>query len=295
MDAGRLAARLSSHPDPADDHVVSRCRRHHPVLAVLAGLAVAGSLSAEPPISQEVPRRLGDLPGTPQRPATVEAPEIEVFRIDLRAVEPRTSDRGPLDASLRWVQPGLQLPAGYQQIYRLESGGFMRADGGLAATFDQSVYQPTARGDLPIIPASTVFVIGGVPLGAESGHGWLLGVDPLDPGAVPRPFAPTATPDDAHQPSAAPGDRLRRFGFSAGGHRMPDRVDPEGHEGGVDVSGSRFLRDQAYRASRLASRLASWRSAQSVASAVTSTRAAGSTTDATPPSTAEASPTDQAP
>ena len=283
---------MSPHPGPADDHLVMRPLRHHPVLA---GLAIAGSLSAEPPISQEVPQRLGDLPGTPQRPATVEPPESEVRRIDLRAVEPRTSDRGPLDASLRWVQPGLQLPAGYQQIYRLESGGFMRADGGLAATFDQSVYQPTAWGDIPVIPASTVFVIGGVPLGAEPGHGWLLGVDPLDPGAVPRPFAPTATPDDAHRASATPGDRLRRFGFSAGGHRMPDRVDPEGHEGGVDVSGSRFLRDEAYRASRLASRLASWRSTQSVTSPVTPTPAADLTTDANPSSTGEASPTDQAP
>jgi hypothetical protein len=282
---------LSSHRTPADDFDVRRSLRH---LQFLISLTISGTLVAEPPISEEVPRRIGSLPETTARLVNSEAPTEEIRRIDLRAVEARTADRGPLDASLRRVEPGLQLPAGYEQIYRLERGGFMRANGGLAATFDRSVYQPTAWGEMPVIPASTVFVIGGVPLGPERGHGWLLGVDPLDPGAVPRPFAPTATPDEAHTPSATPGDRWRRFGFGAG-YRMPDRVDPEGHEGGVDTSGSRFLRDDDYRASRLAARLAAWRSKRTTATIVTTDPAADSTMDATRSSEAEASPTDRAP
>jgi hypothetical protein len=190
------------------------------------------------------------------------------------------------------VQPGLQLPSGYRQVYRLDGGGFMRADGGLAATFDQSVYQPSGWGEIPVIPASTLFVIGGVPLGAEPGHGRLLGVDPLNPGAVPPPFEPTATPDAARDPSATPGDRWRRFGFGSG-YRMPDRVDPEGHEGGVDTSRSRFLRDEAYRATRLAGRLAGWRAAKASASTVSPDRPADSRTDASP--TPAATPSDSAP
>jgi hypothetical protein len=257
---------------------------------------LSGPVAAEPPISQEVPRRIGSLPGATVAPENAETPIDEIRRIDLQAVEPSTSDRGPLDASLRWVQPGLQLPAGYEQVYRLERGGYMRANGGLAATFDQSVYQRTAWGEMPLIPASTVFVIGGVPLGSEAGHGWLLGVDPLDPGAVPRPFAATATPDAAHVPSATPGDRRRRFGFGPG-YRMPDRVDPEGHEGGVDTSGSRFLRDDEYRAARLADRLSSWRSTRSTApvgAAVTRRDSADSTTVEAATSAA-AAPIDRAP
>ncbi len=259
---------------------------------ILAGLAIAGSVTAAPPISDEVPQRVGDMPGAAVSAASVQTASEEIRRIDLRAVEARTSDQGPLDASLRWVEPGLRLPAGYEQVYRLSDGGLMRANGGLAATFAQSVYEATAWGDLPVIPASTVFVIGGVPLGQERGHGWLLGVDPLDPGAVPRRSAPTATPDAARDPVATPGDRWLRFGFGPG-YRIPDRVDPEGHEGGVDTSGSRFLRDPGYRAARLASRLAAWRSV-STAPTVTTTPSADSMTGETP-SSAAASPTDQEP
>ena len=256
-------------------------------------LPAISAAAADPPIASEPPRRVGDLPERRTDQVTGGRPAVEVRRIDLIAVEPRTADRGPLDASLRWVQPGLQMPTGYRQVYRLENGGFMRADGGLAATFEQSIYQPSSWGDLPVVPASTVFVIGGVPLGAESGHGRLLGADPLDPGAVPRPFGPTATPDAAHEPSAVPGDRRRRFGFGPG-HRMPDRVDPEGHEGGVDTSGSRFLRDDDYRSARLASRLAAWRAARRVVTR-NDPSSGDSTTVARPTPGAAAPPSDSAP
>jgi hypothetical protein len=291
VDAGWIVDHLSWHRSPVDDLVVCRTPRH---LQILVSLTISGTLVAEPPISEEVPRRIGSLSETTARPAKAEAPTEDIRRIDLRAVEARTADRGPLDASLRRVEPGLQLPTAYEQVYQLDRGGFMRANGGLAATFDQSVYQPTARGEMPLIPASTVFVIGGVPLGNERGHGWLLGVDPLDPAAVPRPFAPTATPDDAYTPSATPGDRWRRFGFGAG-YRMTDRVDPEGHEGGVDTSGSRFLRDDDYRALRLADRLTAWRSARSAATNVTTNRGEDSTTDAARSSEAAVTPADRAP
>jgi len=288
---------LSRHPPPVDVPEVRRSCHHLPAAAAIVAItgAVAACLGvATPATAQDPPRRIGLVPGSIEARTPDPAVPGDVRRLDLNAVEARTADRGPLDASLRWVQPGLELPSGYRQVYRLRGGGFMRADGGLAATFDQSVYQATKWGDVAVIPASTVFVIGGVPLGIEPGHGRLLAVDPLDPGAVPPPFAATATPDDARPPTATPGDRRRRFGFGAG-YRMPDRVDPEGHEGGVDTSGSRFLRDDRYRAARLASRLESWRARQGAASTVSPSPRADSTTDASPTPGAEASPSDSAP
>lgn len=231
------------------------------VLAVaIGGPLPGGSLVAQSPPSTE-PIRIGDLPRDRDvRRGPTLAQTDEVVAVDLHAIESRVADRGPLDASLRWVSSGLRLPTGYDQVYRLDDGGLMRADGGLAATFDQSIYQSTRWGPVAVIPASTLFVIGGVPLGAESGHGRLLAVDPLDPGAVPAPSAPTATPDAAHDPHAVPGDRLRRFGYGPG-FRMPDRVDAE-DPAPATTEGSRFTLDARYRAVRLATRLSAWRAAR---------------------------------
>ena len=116
---------------------------------------------------------------------------IEPVRsVDLRPVDQTVADRGPLDGGLRTVEFGLQMPSGYRQVFARSGGGFMRADGGLVATFPQSIYVATQQGVLPDIPASTVFVIGGVPMGAEPGHGRILPLNPLDLGQGP------AAPDD---------------------------------------------------------------------------------------------------
>ena len=186
----------------------------------------------------------------------------EVVRIDLQAVEESIGDQGALDQSLRWVPSGLQLPAGYAQVYARSGGGFFRADGGLVATFDRSIYVPTQYGPMPDIPASTLFVIGGVPMGAEPGHGRLVAVDPLDPGRLPEILPPTAIPDELHDPSAVPGDRFARFGFGPG-HRIPVRADAARTEAEEAGTSSRFRDDGNYRAVRLARLVVAWRAAES--------------------------------
>ena len=172
----------------------------------------------------EMPRYIGKIPDSselrrgPRSVARRYEPN-QVLSLDLRPVEQGIADRGPLDGSMRSIDSGLQMPSGYRQCFERPGGGFMRADGGLVATFDQSIYVQSRNGLLPDIPASTTFVIGGVPLAAEVGHGRLLPVDPLDPGRAPsaaEAFAPRVAPDEAWVVTARPGDRIRRFGYGPG-------------------------------------------------------------------------------
>lgn len=211
-------------------------------------------------------RRIADVDGRPvdDPPLVVQTAgnrtdfdPLEVRRIDLRVVEATIGDQGALDLSLRQVPQGLRLPTGYDQVFAGDAGGFWRADGGLVARFNQSIYMSTKYGLIPDIPASTVFIIGGVPMGGEPGHGRLLAVDPLDPGLVPPLFAPTAVPDEWHAPSAVPGDRLERFGFGPG-FRIPARADASTDAG---TGLARFQEDGEYRAARIGRLISYWRAA----------------------------------
>ncbi|MCP4837383.1 MAG: hypothetical protein GY895_21770 [Phycisphaera sp.] len=211
-------------------------------------------------------RRIADADGRPvdDAPVVVQAAgeridfdPLEVRRVDLRVVEATIGDQGALDLSLRQVPQGLRLPTGYDQVFAGNTGGFWRADGGLVARFNQSIYMATKYGPIPDIPASTVFIIGGVPMGGEPGHGRLLAVDPLAPGLVPPLLAPTAVPDEWHSPSAVPGDRLERFGFGPG-FRVPARADADAD---VGTGLARFQEDGEYRAGRIGRLIAYWRAA----------------------------------
>ena len=237
--------------------------------AVLGPLLVAGTLvavDATPSAhgqESEPPRRIAassDAASAEPRatPVRSDFDPYQVQRIELDAVEQSIADRGPLDAGLRWTPSGLRLPTGYDQVYSREGGGFWRGDGGLVATFQQSVYVSTRSGIAADIPASTVFVIGGVPMGSESGHGRLLAVDPLDPGSIPPMIPATMVPDERHQPRAEPGDHPARFGFGPG-FRMVWKTDEVPRAAGD--AGTRFQQDEAYRAGRLATMLAHWRNA----------------------------------
>lgn len=239
-------------------------------------LASTSSLAAAPPSGEAevVPiRRIADADGiavddgpgagSGQSPVRTTFDPMQVRSVDLRAVEQSIDDRGPLDLSLRWVESGLRMPAGYDQVFALETGGYWRADGGLVARFSQSVYRSTRSGPMPDIPASTVFVIGGVPMGLEPGHGRLLAVDPLDPAQPPGLSMPTSVPDEWHSPSAVPGDRLVRFGFGPG-YRVPVRVDPPGFQ--PRPSRPRFHLDRDYREDRLHRILSHWRTADAICS-----------------------------
>ena len=235
------------------------------------------------------PRYLGPIfdskvPSRPPRSVSRRYQPNQVLSLDLKPVEQGIADRGALDGRMRTIESGLQLPAGYRQCFERPGGGFMRADGGLVATFPQSIYAQTENGLLPDIPASTTFVIGGVPLAAEIGHGRLLPVDPLDPGRGPSAaevFAPRVAPDEAWVVTARPGDRIRRFGYGPGfrvaAEARPDPVidshrhlveprdvkksaDQRAADAGRDTSSaqSRFFEDSSYRRDRMQALAASF-------------------------------------
>jgi hypothetical protein len=77
-------------------------------------------------------------------------------------VDPGVADRHALSVSLREIDVGLQHPIGFDRVYRLPGfdDHFVRASGGLYAVFPQSIYAQTRFGDVPLIPAGTVFHIG---------------------------------------------------------------------------------------------------------------------------------------
>lgn len=87
-------------------------------------------------------------------------------------VQPGRADVSPLAWSLQYVQPSLQSPSGFDRVYRLrspsdlyaraatEGGLFARASGGITAVFPVSQYVQTPRGEQPVIPAGTIFVLG---------------------------------------------------------------------------------------------------------------------------------------
>jgi hypothetical protein len=258
--------------------------------ALGSGMQHAPAAEAAPPKStdQTVPRYLGAIPDSKSanrvsRSVTRNDQPDQVLSLQLKPVEQGIADRGPLDGGLRSIDLGLQLPSGYRQCFERPGGGFMRADGGLVAMFHQSIYVQTREGLLPDIPASTIFVIGGVPLAAEIGHGRLLPVDPLDPGRGPSAaevFAPRVAPDEAWVVSATPGDRIRRFGYGPGyrvaASARPDPVvEVEHHlveprDAGESIAlragdsnrntsrlQSRFFEDSSYRRDRMRSLAAS--------------------------------------
>lgn len=225
-----------------------------------SGITLANAAGASPPSSgaEAEPTYLGSMSEARARGLSVREVGVEPVRsIDLRPVDQAVADRGPLDGGLRTVEFGLQMPSGYRQVFSRPGGGFMRADGGLVATFPQSIYVSTRQGMLPDVPASTVFVIGGVPMGAEPGHGRILPLDPLDLGQGPT--APSVEPRSAESqgvaaaPIATPLGRLTRFGYGPG-YRMPARADGSRRPAVSDpvASGAcRFLDDEGYRRDQL--------------------------------------------
>lgn len=81
---------------------------------------------------------------------------------DLEPVEQRVADVDPLGTSIRQIETGLRQPFGFEEVYRVPGDDeyFMRIDGGLYAVFPRSVYTNRRFGELPLIPANTVFSIG---------------------------------------------------------------------------------------------------------------------------------------
>lgn len=225
----------------------------------------SGGARAEPPVrtADAEPKFLGSMSEARARGRS--RPEIgsePVRSIDLRPVDQAVADRGPLDGALRTIEFGLQMPSGYRQVFARPGGGFMRADGGLVATFPQSIYVPTRQGMLPDVPASTVFVIGGVPMGVEPGHGRILPVNPLDLGEGPLPMdadRPMPGAPGASPPTASPLGQATRLGYGPG-YRIPVKADGARRRAetradrgakAVRWRSCRFLEDEAYRREQL--------------------------------------------
>ena len=182
--------------------------------------------------------------------------------LGLEVVDQAVSDRGPLDVSLRQRESGLALPTGFRKVYRLpgEESGFgvgdrtsdrlMRANGGMAAVYEQSIYLQTEQGILPDVPASTTWVIGGIPLASEPGHGMLLPIDPLNIGRLPQ-FRRNANPP---APARVSGERAGfRVGTWVSAQGEGKLSECTANQAPPKSSGCRFLDDRAYRAARLQS------------------------------------------
>ncbi|MEQ8844052.1 MAG: hypothetical protein RIB58_04285 [Phycisphaerales bacterium] len=86
---------------------------------------------------------------------------------ELQRVDAGVSDVDPLATSLREANfaTDLRHDTAFEYVYVAPGrpDSLMRVAGGLTAVFPRSVYIPTAFGKTPVIPANTVFYVGGIP------------------------------------------------------------------------------------------------------------------------------------
>ncbi len=80
-------------------------------------------------------------------------------------VDAGVADRGSLSTSLRVEQVDFRQDRSFEKLYRVEGSAdiYVRKSGGLSAIFRSSEYVETASGDVPIVPAGTVYCIGEIP------------------------------------------------------------------------------------------------------------------------------------
>lgn len=85
-------------------------------------------------------------------------------------VEPGIADVGPLSVPGRVPPMDLRKPVDFEGVYtlgRVDAFGsdevFLRVSGGVTAVFPRSVYEKSAKGLKPRIPAGTTFYIGELP------------------------------------------------------------------------------------------------------------------------------------
>ena len=82
--------------------------------------------------------------------------------IELIPVDAGVEDRGALGNSLRVVRTTFQQDHSFEKLYKVAGSEdiYVRKSGGLQAIFRSSEYVPTSSGDVPIVPAGTVYCIG---------------------------------------------------------------------------------------------------------------------------------------
>ncbi len=101
-----------------------------------------------------------------------------VWRLD-EQVEAGFDDLGLLSRSTRIPMADLRVPDAWDQVYRMTAQRgdlFARRNGGLTAVFPRSDYILGRDGDVAVVPADTIFVIGDPPpwllrqLGLDDGY-----------------------------------------------------------------------------------------------------------------------------
>ncbi|MHC5003696.1 MAG: hypothetical protein ACYTJ0_11285 [Planctomycetota bacterium] len=188
------------------------------------------------------------LPSAIAAPAPQEDPGLKRVNAPIRPLEPvdqMIADRSVLSTSLRVREAGLQEPSGFSSLYRLTDPEgqelLMRADGGLYAVFPQSVYAPTRRGLVPVIPAGTRFYIGPPP------------TDPADLAGTPDRGARRAMVEPIDFREQHTGRFESRIPGVEPGVRVPagDRRNPVARSGLARRGGMTIATDERYRLERL--------------------------------------------
>jgi hypothetical protein len=85
--------------------------------------------------------------------------------LHLIPVDAGTEDRGALSDSFRVQQADFREDRAFEKLYKVAGSKdvYVRKAGGLSALFHSSEYIQTPQGEVPIVPAGTVYYIGEVP------------------------------------------------------------------------------------------------------------------------------------
>lgn len=85
--------------------------------------------------------------------------------IELIPVDAGVEDRGALSDSLKLEQVDMRQDYSFEKLYRVAGSDdiYVRKSGGLSAIFKTSQYVQTSNGEIPIVPAGTVYCIGEIP------------------------------------------------------------------------------------------------------------------------------------
>lgn len=162
---------------------------------------------------------------------------------ELEPVDQGVADLTDLSVSLRVVNPMLREPSGFSRLYQVRgmADAYVRANGALYAVFPRSAYALSQSGQVPVVPAGTVFAIGAASLD-----------DYLDQrGNVPDPDDASgdagASSAAAAFPSARIDGRIRGGAPRPISDPVPDRDDRASSGGGLP----RIVDDPDYRLDRL--------------------------------------------
>ena len=171
--------------------------------------------------------------------------------VEFDPVEASVADVSVLATSLRIEDPGLAPGTGFKQVYQVpgSTSAHFRANGGLFAVFDQSVYLSWNGFSFPEVPPSTTFYIG-TPDFLVNQPGMSVNTTPGVTGTV----SPSSLRKDARS-SGEPGDRPG-YGYvpSTDSSQSLSSIDATNKESSEDLAEDvlpRFHTDPDYRRRRL--------------------------------------------